>query len=180
MSGAPSSSAALIGRLTRLEDSVTEIEDPEPELEVNLAADAAADAPVVKLVQSIIAQAVERGASDIHFDPEADIMQVLLRIDGVLQPAATVPLSIASSVISRVKIMADLESQVEEYRRQLAVLIAGAVAKNRAHSHRKAVRTESRRSRATPKPRSKRPMGARSKTAARGAKSARKRRLARK
>jgi hypothetical protein len=76
--------------------------------------------------------------------------------------------------------IADLESQVEEYRRQLAVLIAGAVAENRAHSHRKAVRIESRRSRATPKPRSKRPIGARSKTAARGAKSARKRRPARK
>jgi hypothetical protein len=78
--------------------------------------------------------------------------------------------------------IADLESQIEQYRGQLTTLIGGAVAKNRARAQRKGVRAESAppRSPSTPKPRSERPMRARPKTAARRGKSARKRKPARK
>jgi type IV pilus assembly protein PilB len=108
---APEDLDALIARLTRVDDAVTELTEPdaEAEREIELIADASTEAPIVKLVNSLMAQAVERGASDIHFDPEADDMQVLFRIDGVLTRAATIPRSMASGVISRVKIMASLD-----------------------------------------------------------------------
>jgi type IV pilus assembly protein PilB len=108
---APEDLDALIARLTRVDDAVTEVGEPEPDVErqIELIDDASSEAPVVKLVHSLMAQAVERGASDIHFDPEADDMQVLFRIDGVLARAATVPRSMASGVVSRVKIMASLD-----------------------------------------------------------------------
>jgi type IV pilus assembly protein PilB len=71
--------------------------------------DSPADAPVVKLVNSIIAQAVERGASDIHLDPEGHEMAVNYRIDGVLVPASRVPRRMVAAVVSRVKIMTNLD-----------------------------------------------------------------------
>jgi type IV pilus assembly protein PilB len=68
------------------------------------------DAPIVKLVRSIIAQAIERGASDIHFDPEPTQMRVLFRIDGLLAPSTTrIRRAMAPAVISRLKIMAELD-----------------------------------------------------------------------
>jgi type IV pilus assembly protein PilB len=70
--------------------------------------DSPADAPVVKLVNSIIAQAVERGASDIHLDPEGHEMAINYRIDGVLVPASRVPRRMVAAVVSRVKIMTSL------------------------------------------------------------------------
>ncbi len=102
--------AALIGRLGRLDETVAEVEEPaEEELEVSLQEGPAGDAPIVKLVHSIIAQAVEQGASDIHCNPEPGDMQVLFRIDGVLTPAATIARSMSAGVVSRVKIMASLD-----------------------------------------------------------------------
>jgi type IV pilus assembly protein PilB len=102
---------ALIGRLNRFEDTVAEVEaEVEPaEVELKLADGPDTDAPIVKLVHSIIAQAVEQGASDIHFDPEAGDMKVQFRIDGVMSPAATVARRMAPGVISRIKIMSSLD-----------------------------------------------------------------------
>ena len=67
------------------------------------------DASVIQLVHRVIKDAVERGASDIHFEPGDDEMRVRYRIDGVLQEAATVPNSAVPAVTSRVKILADLD-----------------------------------------------------------------------
>ena len=74
------------------------------------------DAPVIKLVHSIIAQATERGASDIHYEPQPDSsgraareMRVRMRVDGVLTEATTVPRKMVPGVVSRIKIMADLD-----------------------------------------------------------------------
>jgi type IV pilus assembly protein PilB len=106
---APEDITALISRLNRLHDAVAEIDEPEPELEVVLEDGAEADAPIIKLVHSIIAQAVEQGASDIHCNPEHGDMQVLFRVDGVLHPAATVARSMSGGVVSRIKIMAGLD-----------------------------------------------------------------------
>ena len=55
---------------------------------------------VIQLVHRVIKEAVERGASDIHFEPGEDEMRVRYRIDGVLQEAATVPVSAVPAVIS--------------------------------------------------------------------------------
>ena len=67
------------------------------------------DASVIQLVHRVIKEAVERGTSDIHFEPGDDEMRVRYRIDGVLQEAATVPNSAVPAVTSRVKILADLD-----------------------------------------------------------------------
>jgi len=63
---------------------------------------------VIKLVYSILGQAVGEGASDIHFEADEDEMRVRFRVDGVLREAAHVPKRMISAVISRVKIMSDL------------------------------------------------------------------------
>ncbi|MBS1870653.1 MAG: Flp pilus assembly complex ATPase component TadA [Actinobacteria bacterium] len=67
------------------------------------------EAPVVKFVHSIIAQAVERGASDVHVAPHGGELRGQYRIDGVLSDAFSIPARMAPHVISRIKIMADLD-----------------------------------------------------------------------
>jgi type IV pilus assembly protein PilB len=69
----------------------------------------AEDAPVIKLVYSIIAQAVGEGASDVHLEPEQGELRIRFRIDGVLKEAAHVPRRMMSAMISRLKIMAELD-----------------------------------------------------------------------
>jgi type IV pilus assembly protein PilB len=102
----------LLTRLARMDDSIEDIVDEEPEAEPEadvLAEEADRDAPVIKLVHSIVAQAVQQGASDIHINPEEGDTRVLFRVDGVLAPAATVKRRMAMSVVSRIKIMGDLD-----------------------------------------------------------------------
>ena len=60
-------------------------------------------------MHSIVAQAIQQGASDIHVNPEEGDTRVLFRVDGVLAPAATVKRKMAAGVVSRIKIMADLD-----------------------------------------------------------------------
>ena len=69
----------------------------------------AEDAPVIKLVFSILGQAVNEGASDIHLEPGEDEMRVRFRVDGVLREAARVPKRMVSGVVSRIKIMSQLD-----------------------------------------------------------------------
>jgi type IV pilus assembly protein PilB len=67
------------------------------------------DAPTIKLVRSLISEAVDRQVSDIHFAPEEGVLTVRYRIDGVMIDAARIPRSQAPAVISRIKILADLD-----------------------------------------------------------------------
>jgi len=67
------------------------------------------DAPIVRVVNSFIAQAVKEGASDIHMEPFKDGFQVRMRIDGVLQKMAQPPQDTQALLVSRVKIMANLD-----------------------------------------------------------------------
>jgi type IV pilus assembly protein PilB len=103
---------ALIGRLNTLQSAVTEsVTDEEAEDELAEVSDmqvTAEDAPVIKLVYSILGQGVGEGASDIHFEPGEDEMRVRFRVDGVLREAAHVPKRMINAVVSRVKIMSDL------------------------------------------------------------------------
>jgi type IV pilus assembly protein PilB len=102
---------ALINQISRLSDSVEEIhEELEPSsAEIIELRDQADEAPVVKLVHSIIADAVNRGASDIHFEPRPADMRVRFRVDGVVSDSTTVPRALMPGLVSRVKIMADLD-----------------------------------------------------------------------
>jgi type IV pilus assembly protein PilB len=102
----------LLTRLARMDDSIEDIVDEEPDADSEpdlLAEEADRDAPVIKLVHSIVAQAVQQGASDIHINPEEGDTRVLFRVDGVLSPAATVKRRMAMGVVSRIKIMGDLD-----------------------------------------------------------------------
>jgi type IV pilus assembly protein PilB len=107
--------ALLAARLGRLEGSIEEIDDSatveegQELLSATLSEEADQDAPVIKLVHSIIAQAVQQGASDIHVNPEEEDTRVMFRVDGVLYPAATVRRRMAAGMVSRIKIMADLD-----------------------------------------------------------------------
>jgi type IV pilus assembly protein PilB len=67
------------------------------------------DSSVIQMVQRVIEEAVERGSSDIHFEPYEEELRVRYRIDGVLQEAATVPASAIPAVTSRIKILSDLD-----------------------------------------------------------------------
>ncbi|MGZ4203219.1 MAG: GspE/PulE family protein, partial [Thermoleophilaceae bacterium] len=101
---------ALISQLNRIDDAVSEAAAELPEaIEVNNLRESADDAPVIKLVHSIIADAVQRGASDIHFDTEEREMRVRFRVDGVVSESTTVPRRMIAGVVSRIKIMAELD-----------------------------------------------------------------------
>jgi type IV pilus assembly protein PilB len=67
------------------------------------------DAPVVKLVNSLIADAVNKGASDIHVEPFEKRLRVRYRIDGVLHEMMSPPQKMKSAILSRLKIMAELD-----------------------------------------------------------------------
>jgi general secretion pathway protein E len=70
--------------------------------------DIASEAPVIRLVNLLITQAVEARASDIHIEPMENELRVRYRVDGVLRPVESPPNRLASAMISRVKIMAKL------------------------------------------------------------------------
>jgi type IV pilus assembly protein PilB len=108
----PDDIAALVSRLDRLEDVVGESDaafaEEDEDGEVVALHETSDDAPVIKLVNQLVAQAVERGASDLHLAPDGREMRVRFRIDGVLQDVTSVPRKMAAGVISRIKIMAEL------------------------------------------------------------------------
>ncbi|MDE2585966.1 MAG: type IV-A pilus assembly ATPase PilB [Betaproteobacteria bacterium] len=67
------------------------------------------DAPVVKFIQKILLDAINDGASDIHFEPYEKFYRIRYRIDGVLQEVATPPLVIKEKVASRIKVISRLD-----------------------------------------------------------------------
>src|SRR5215831_368706 len=111
--------AAELGRLARTAEAfgarsglseVAELEvideDELDDLEVD---DGISDAPLVRLVNSIIFEAAEDGASDVHFEPQADALVVRFRIDGVLHETQRVPRRNAIGVTTRLKVLAKLD-----------------------------------------------------------------------
>ncbi|MFH0925497.1 MAG: type II secretion system ATPase GspE [bacterium] len=70
--------------------------------------DMAHEAPVIKLVNLVIAKAIDEGASDIHIEPYEDKLKIRYRIDGVLYDTESPPKKFQAAVISRIKIMAEM------------------------------------------------------------------------
>ncbi len=68
----------------------------------------AVDAPIVKLVNLIMAQAVKDRASDIHIEPEEKLLRVRYRVDGIMREVYTQPKKLQNAIISRIKIMSNL------------------------------------------------------------------------
>jgi len=89
-------------------DNVLEvIETDEPDdLE---AEDGISDGPIVRLVNSLIFQAAEDGASDVHLEPQEDALIARFRVDGVLTVAQRIPKQLAAGVTTRVKVLAKLD-----------------------------------------------------------------------
>ncbi|GGF51464.1 type II secretion system protein E [Aliidongia dinghuensis] len=70
--------------------------------------DLASEAPVIRLVDQIVAQAISLRASDIHIEPLPDLLRVRFRVDGVLREVEGPPARLAMAVISRIKVLAKL------------------------------------------------------------------------
>ncbi len=90
------------------------LDEPEPEEdfapEADLEAeDGVSEAPLVRLVNSILFQAAEDGASDVHFEPKEDALLVRFRIDGVMQEIQRIPKRLSAGVVTRLKVLAKLD-----------------------------------------------------------------------
>jgi type IV pilus assembly protein PilB len=81
-------------------------EELEDDLEID---DGISDGPLVRLVNSIIFQAAEDGASDIHFEPQEDVLVVRVRVDGVLHETQRIPRRLTAGVTTRLKVLAKLD-----------------------------------------------------------------------
>jgi len=102
--------------LDQVMQSISDMDETDVELqadaeEIGLAdlEKAADEAPIVKLVNLILTDAVKRGASDIHIEPYEKEFRVRFRIDGVLQSIMSPPLKLKDAITSRMKIMAKLD-----------------------------------------------------------------------
>jgi len=86
-----------------------EIVDTQDSVDINALERSTEDAPVVKLVNAILTDAIKKGASDIHIEPYEKLFRVRFRIDGVLYEIMKPPQKLKNAITSRIKIMADLD-----------------------------------------------------------------------
>ncbi len=82
------------------------------DIEVSSLQDMAEEAPVIRLVNSILSQAVREGASDVHISPEKDYVQVRFRVDGKLHELPAPPKTMILLIISRLKILSNMDISV--------------------------------------------------------------------
>ncbi|HVL98406.1 MAG TPA: ATPase, T2SS/T4P/T4SS family [Egibacteraceae bacterium] len=105
--------AAAIDRYARSGDSVLDVVDQlegdESGDDLDALNEVVDDAPIVKFVNALIAQAVQDRASDIHIEPQDHDLRVRYRVDGVLHEVTTQSKKIHAGVVSRLKIMAELD-----------------------------------------------------------------------
>ncbi len=101
--------SGILEELEQEEVEVLEEEDEEEDLTAGEVEQQVDEAPVVRLINGILTDAVRRDASDIHIEPYEDSLRVRYRIDGVLQDIMNPPKRLKSALISRVKILADLD-----------------------------------------------------------------------
>ena len=91
-----------------IEKQVSSISIPGEETDEKIAFTAATDTPLVQALNLLIDEAVKARASDIHIEPEEDRVRVRYRIDGTLQDTMSLPQSVHRALISRIKILAEL------------------------------------------------------------------------
>jgi type IV pilus assembly protein PilB len=90
-------------------EEIAGVEEDEEDVDDLEADDGISDAPLVRLVNTMIFEAAEDGASDIHVEPQEDDLVVRYRIDGVLHVAHHIPKRLASGVTTRLKVLAKLD-----------------------------------------------------------------------
>ena len=98
----------LLKQIEQQAEDVEVVEDREEELSIGALQSAVEEAPVVKLINGILTDAVQKGASDIHFECYEKDVRVRYRIDGVLQEIMRPPMKMKAALISRFKILSDL------------------------------------------------------------------------
>ena len=95
-----------------LEEGQEEAEPNKEEIQVASLQDMAGEAPVVRLVNSIFAQAIRDGASDIHISPQQNSVQMRFRIDGKLMEVPSPPKSLFLPIVARMKILSNMDITV--------------------------------------------------------------------
>ncbi len=95
--------------LQQSESADLEVLEEDEEMDLEALADSAEEAPVVKLVNLILTDAIKRGASDIHIEPYEKEFRVRFRIDGILYEIMNPPLKLKDAMTSRMKILAKLD-----------------------------------------------------------------------
>jgi type IV pilus assembly protein PilB len=95
--------------LQTAESADLEVLEEDEEMDVTALADSAEEAPVVKLCNLILTDAIKRGASDIHIEPYEKEYRVRFRIDGILYEIMNPPLKLKDAMTSRMKILAKLD-----------------------------------------------------------------------
>lgn len=112
--------ARLIDEILNIQESsiFSQLQNSELDLDINSEDDDSIaptvaldtdDAPIVKFVHKILLDAIHKNASDIHFEPYEKIYRVRLRIDGVLYEIASPPVTLASRIAARIKVMSRLD-----------------------------------------------------------------------
>lgn len=91
------------------DDSLDLIQDSEDDVDMSELKSAVEEAPVVKLVNLILSEAITRGASDIHLEPYEKTFRIRYRVDGVLYDVMQPPVRLKAALSSRLKIMAELD-----------------------------------------------------------------------
>ncbi len=92
-----------------LDDIDLEVIDDDDEIDAGELEKASEDAPVVKLVNLVLTDAIKKGASDIHIEPYEKSFRVRYRIDGVLHEVMKPPLKLKNAMTSRIKIMSEMD-----------------------------------------------------------------------
>ncbi|MHC4106703.1 MAG: GspE/PulE family protein [Planctomycetota bacterium] len=106
--GQDSSMAQIMAELTE-SDALAALEGRGESIDLEELAQAAEDNKVVRLVNLVLLQAIKDKASDIHFEPFEEEFKMRYRIDGILYEMVPPPLHLALAIVSRVKVMADLD-----------------------------------------------------------------------
>jgi len=102
-------SSSMADVMDELEDIDLELVDEDDDVDVGALEKASEDAPVVKLVNLILTDAIKRSASDIHIEPYEKTFRVRYRIDGVLYEVMKPPIKLKNAIISRIKIMSEMD-----------------------------------------------------------------------
>lgn len=104
-----SADAGLEGVLQEFDEEEMEVVKDEEEVDLMDLKKAIEDAPVVKLVNLILTDAIKKGASDIHIEPYEKNFRVRYRVDGILQEVMKPPMKLKNAIVSRIKIMSQLD-----------------------------------------------------------------------
>jgi type IV pilus assembly protein PilB len=102
-------SASLADVMSDMDVEDMEVVDVEDDIDISSMERATEDAPVVRMVNAILQDAIRKKASDIHIEPYEKMFRVRYRIDGVLYEAMKPPLKLKNAITSRIKIMAELD-----------------------------------------------------------------------